>query len=109
MKDNFLEQTRELIIRDFEVERTDEETLSEEELLDLLADRIAWLIEYRMEFLLSLMYRMDVKEARVEQALSPGNPEPANRTLARLVLDRQKERIRTKQQYKQDDLDGWEW
>lgn len=107
--EDYIRETRELIVRDFEVEAPEEENISEQELFDALADRIAWLIEYRMEFLLSLMYRMDISEAKVNEALSPASPEPANVALARLVLERQKERIRTKQQYKQDDLEGWGW
>ncbi len=109
MEEKFIKETHELIVRDFEVEELEGESISEQALLDALADRVAWLIEYRMEFLLSLMYRMDISEAKVNDALSPANPAPANVALARLVLDRQKERIRTKQQYKQDDLEGWEW
>jgi len=43
--------------------------------------------------------------------LSPSSPEPANAALARLVLERQKQRIFTKRYYKQskpDDLGGLE-
>lgn len=108
MNEKDLDQTRQLIARDFELEPTGD-SISEEALLDLLADRIAWLIEYRMGFLLSLMYRLDIPESRVNEALSPAHPEPANLALAKLVLERQKQRIRTKREYRQDNLDGWEW
>jgi hypothetical protein len=50
-----------------------------------------------------------IPEARVNEALSPAHPEPANLALAKLVLERQKQRIRTKREYRQDNLDGWEW
>lgn len=100
------EHTRELITRDFELETTaDQEAISEEELFHLLANRIAYMIEYQLEFLLSLMYRLDVSERKVEEALSPGAPEPANIGLAKLVLERQKQRAFTKQYYKQDELE----
>jgi len=108
MNEKDLEQTHALIARDFELDATGS-SMTEEQLLDLLADRIAWLIEYRMEFLLSLMYRLDVPEANVNAALSPAHPEPANLALAKLVLERQKARIRTKREYRQDNLDGWDW
>jgi len=111
MKNENLAQTTELIVKDFELE-PQEEQLTEEELLRLLANQVAEMIEYRMEFLLSLMYRLDVSEQKVNFALSPHCPEPANIALARLVLERQKQRVFTKQYYKQEDLedmDGLEY
>ena len=84
-KKNFTDQTAELVIKDFQLD-TQQESFSEQELFDLLANQIAYMIQYRSDFLLSLMYRLDVPEAQVSHALSPTNPEPANLTLARIVL-----------------------
>ncbi|MFK8104200.1 MAG: hypothetical protein AB8G15_16855 [Saprospiraceae bacterium] len=99
--------TTTLIARDFELELTPEEDqgMDEEALFALLADKVAYLIEYRIDFLLSLMYRLDIKEALINQALSPASVEPANLALARLILNRQKQRVFTKQHYKQDKLE----
>ncbi|MCB0569175.1 MAG: hypothetical protein KDC66_05405 [Phaeodactylibacter sp.] len=105
MTNDTLANTTELIIRDFELQPLDR-PLSEEELLQLLADHIADMIEHRLEFLLSMMYRLDIDEEKVSYALSPYSPEPANIGLARLVLERQKQRAFTKQYYKQEGLDG---
>ncbi|MCB0584494.1 MAG: hypothetical protein KDD06_04100, partial [Phaeodactylibacter sp.] len=58
----------------------------------------------RLEFLLSLMYRLDIDEKKVHFALSPYSEEPANIALSRLILERQKQRAFTKQHYKQEDL-----
>ncbi len=108
-KENTTQLTAALIGRDFELENIDDK-LTEEELFRLLADHIDWLIERRMEWLLSLMYRMDVDEAKVQAALSPNAPEAANIGLARLVLERQKQRVYTKQHYQPQDLGKeWEW
>lgn len=111
MEEKALQETTELIVRDFEIEgRPDDAT--EEALFQLLSDQIAYMIEYRLDFLLSLMYRLDINEQKVNAALSPMSPEPANIGLARLVMDRQKQRIFTKQYYKPeklDDLDGLEF
>lgn len=101
-------QTATLIVRDFEMEAT-AETLEEADLLQLLADQIAYMIDHRLEFLLSLMYRLDIDERRVNAALSPFSEEPANLALARLVLDRQKQRIFTKKFYKPSNPDNWNW
>lgn len=97
-----------LIAKDFQIETHESEGYTEDEVLLWLADHVAYMLEYRMEFLMSLMYRLDIKEVEVSTALSPVHPEAANIALARLVLDRQKERIFTKQFYKQADLDDIE-
>ena len=98
-----------MIYRDFELEPNEAE-ISEAELLRLLADHVAWLMERRMEWLLSLMYRMDIDEQQVEAALLPSSVEPANIALAKLILARQQARARTKQQYRPADLGKeWEW
>lgn len=100
------QQARELITRDFELETTQEqEEITEEVLFQLLSNRIAYMIEYQLEFLLSLMYRLDISEEKVNAALSPTAPEPPNTGLARLVLERQKQRAFTKQFYKQEKLE----
>lgn len=103
-----LKNTTELIARDFEIEGNPE-GITEEELFDALASQIAYMIEHRLEFLLSLMYRLDIDERKVEATLSPAAPEMANIGLARLVLDRQKKRVFTKRFYKPPKLDddGW--
>lgn len=110
MPEDTLGITAELIVRDFELQPP-EQSLTEEELLLMLAGHIAGLIEHRLEYLLSMMYRLDIDERKVDRALSPYSEEPANLALARLVLERQKQRAFTKQHYKQkdlEDLDGLE-
>lgn len=108
MEEQNLQQTAALIKRDFELDASTE-MLSEEELLQLLADQIAYMIDHRLEFLLSLMYRLDIGERQVNAALSPFAEAPPNLGLARLVLERQKQRIVTKQYYKQQNPNHWNW
>ncbi len=106
---NTTQLAAELIKRDFDIE-LHEDGVSEEELFRMLADHVDWLIQHRMEWLLSLMYRMDIDEAKVQFALSPFAKEPANVGIARLVLERQKQRAHTKQTYKPEDLgEEWDW
>ena len=102
-----MDETKELIVKDFELIAPKEEW-TEEEFFDFLSDHIAYLIEHRLEYLFSLMYRLDISERKVHLALSPDAPEPANIGIARLVLERQKQRVATKQFYKQaqpEDMD----
>lgn len=103
-----LQNTTELIARDFEIEGNPE-GITEEQLFEILSEQIAYLIEHRLEFLLSLMYRLDIDERKVEAALSPRAPEMAHKGLARLVLDRQKQRVFTKRAYKPPKLEDDEW
>lgn len=102
-----MDSAKELIVKDFELVEPERE-LTEEEFFDFLADHIAYLIEHKLEYLMSLMYRLDINEGKVHFALSPLAPEPANMGIARLVLERQKQRVATKQYYRQvqpDDMD----
>ncbi|MEM1320258.1 MAG: hypothetical protein AAGG75_08375 [Bacteroidota bacterium] len=102
-----VEQTRELISKDFGLE-IGQEPMTEEQLFELLADAVAYMIEHRLDFLLSLLYRLDVDEQKINFALSPLAKDPANIELARLIFARQKQRIFTKQYYKQSKLDDLE-
>lgn len=105
-----LKLTKELISRDFEVAETEEDMLTEEELLRVLSNRVAYMIERQLELLLSLLYRLDVDEAKVQMALSPLSTEAPNVAIAKLVIERQKQRAFTKLHYKPEDLgDGWSW
>ncbi len=88
-----------LIISEFELEPSNIDTPSEEAIFQMLCDRISWMIEHNMEYLLSLLYRNDVLEHKIHDALSPTNPEPANVALAKLVMERQHQRLATKKQY----------
>jgi hypothetical protein len=100
-----------IIVRDFEIESVDEPgRMGEEELFQLLAGQIDFMLQARMEHLFSLLYRLDVKEELVRQAMAPDAPLPANEGLARLVIDRQKQRMLTKATIRQEDLgEEWDW
>ena len=100
-------ETSDLIVRDFEIE-AGEAIISEEQLLKVLADQVAYMIEYKLEVLLSLMYRLDIDESKVNFALSPIAPDPANIGIAKLVLERQKRRAATKIAYPAEKFEGWE-
>lgn len=106
MGQDTFQQTADLIVKDFALQST-ADTLTEKELLQLLADQVAYMIDNQLEVLLSLMYRLDVDERKVAAALSPAAPENPNIGIARLVLERQKQRIFTKQHYKQES--NWDW
>ncbi|HFA50804.1 MAG TPA: hypothetical protein ENJ95_17490 [Bacteroidetes bacterium] len=96
------------IFQAFEIEPSGKEAPTEEELFQLLCDRIAWMIEHNMEYLLSLLYRNDVKESKIHFALSPYEKDPANVAIAKLVMERQKQRMATKKEYGKQNADDVE-
>lgn len=111
MTDDILQQTSALVREPFELQQAPPSG-SEQELLALLADRIAEMLDKQPEYLMSLLYRLDVLEKKIHPAMQPGAPEPANLGLARLVLERQKQRVETKRTIKPkplEDMEGWEW
>lgn len=110
MDKDHLQQAVDLIAKDFEIESGPEETMDEDALVRWLSTRIEWLIQYRMEYLLSLMYRLDVSEKKIYAALSPAAPDPPHIGISQLVVERQKQRLATKQAYPPKELgeDVWE-
>lgn len=106
--ENLIKESAIQIIKEFEIEKVKGEQLTEEELLHLLEQQVAYYIERRLEFLLSSMYRLDIDEKLVRAALLPSSPIPANIAIAKLILERQKQRIYTKQFYKQPKIENLE-
>lgn len=107
MKEDYLEQTTALVAKDFGLAKTT--PLTEDELLDAIANRVAEMMEENKDLLLSYMYRLDIDERKIHFALSPLANEPAHFALARLILNRQKQRAITKLSYKPPKLEDWEW
>ena len=87
------------------------EDYDETRLLQWLADAVDHLMQYRMEFLMSLCYTLDIDEAALAAAVHPAAEEPANVGLARLLYRRQWQRAVTKATFKppvlDDDENAW--
>lgn len=86
--------------------------MNEEELVQALAQKIADMLEHEPEQLMSALYRLDVLEEKIHPIMRPDAEEPANIALARLVVERQKQRVATKaaiQVKPLEGMDGWEW
>jgi hypothetical protein len=89
--------------------RNHDNELDEEVLLNAIIEKVEDLLKYDPELLMSHLYRMDVQEKRISKALnSPEGLMPA-RVIGQLILDRQKERLASKEKYKQKPIDGWEF
>lgn len=74
-----------------------EHLFTEAQIVDRLALRIAQLIAADPEGFFQLMYRLDVPEGKVHEALQTEDPAMA---VARLVYLRQLQKVRTRQQFR---------
>ncbi len=93
----------------FEIGALDVE-LSEEVILETLSERIAYMMEHNLDYLLSLMYRLDIEEADLQSALHRSATEAPHIALAKLVLKRQKQRIQSRIEHQiEQKTDKWAW
>ncbi|WP_236979569.1 hypothetical protein [Membranihabitans maritimus] len=92
-----------LLRNSFQIEKGSKE-ISEEELLEMLTGRISSMIDENTDLLFSLLYRLDISEAKIKKVIDRQKDESISRGLAKLVLERQKERLRTKAKYRSDDF-----
>ncbi len=92
-----------------------EPPLDEPALLALVASRVAELLEHQPEYLMSLLYRLDVLEEKVAPVLRGQSDEPVPLALARLIVERQKQRVETRRTVRPhplrnvDDAEQWAW
>jgi len=94
--------TKVLILRSFELES--KEGITESELEQLLANRVDYLLANQLEFFFATMYRLDVNEKRIRQALAANEGE-APLKIAQLIIQRQKEKQASREKYRSDFYD----
>jgi hypothetical protein len=71
------------------------------EMLELvLADRINTMITTDFNRLISLLYRIDVSETKLKQLLKENTGTDAGLLIARLILERQWQKIETRRKYR---------
>jgi hypothetical protein len=78
------------------------EVLTEEAILQLLAQKLTEIIQKGPEAFFQLMYRLDISEKKLNAAI--GDTETAQK-IARLVYDRQLGKIISRRENKQDKTD----
>ena len=77
--------------------------LTADELESQLAEKINILIQRDFEALVQLLYRIDVSEARLRRMLDSGSGEDTGVLIARLIMERQWQKIESRRRYRQDD------
>jgi hypothetical protein len=88
------------------------ERISLEELKGKLSEEINHLIQTDFQKLVLLLYRIDVNEARLKLLLKEYPGEDASKMIADLIIERQLQKIKSRQQFKQqdgniDDAEKW--
>ena len=85
-----------------------EKVSNDEELLKLIEELVTELVNHDFERLLLMLYRLDVSEQKVKQAIDTAGPANASRNIAELILAREKEKAVSREQYKTDNPE-WEF
>jgi hypothetical protein len=79
------------------------ENLSLEEALVLLEERLNTLIRDDFSGLVQLLYRIDIDESQLRKLLHLNKGKDAGKIIARLILERQYQKILTRRQYQAGD------
>jgi hypothetical protein len=77
--------------------------LTADELELQLAAKIDALIQRDFGALVQLLYRIDVSEARLRGMLDDNTGEDTGRIIARLIIERQWQKIESRRRYRRDD------
>lgn len=75
---------------------------TEEELINVLSIYIQELINKDFDHLLWLLYKIDVNEKKVKQAIAESETDQAHITIAKMIIAREKSKIKTREKYKSD-------
>lgn len=70
-----------------------------------LASKFNELINTDFNYLIQLLYRIDISEKKLKETLNQNKDKDAGKLLAELTIERQLQKIRTRQQYRRSDED----
>ncbi|MEO5906821.1 MAG: hypothetical protein ABIQ11_08845 [Saprospiraceae bacterium] len=83
-----------------------ESILDEAALLELFTKRVEEMMRDDLDLLLSSLYRLDVEEHKIQNALR-SSAVPVAEGIASLIILRQKEKIATRKKYSSGQADPW--
>ena len=79
-----------------------QESLEEERLIEILSHKINELIENDFSRLVQLLYSIDVSEQKLKSLLKENPDTDAGRIIAHLILERQKQKLQSKEIFRQN-------
>src|SRR5262245_22247285 len=74
-----------------------------DDIRQLLAEKFNELIDSDFEHLIQLLYRIDISEAKLKQVLKENPGKNTADLLAELTIERQLQKIRSRQEYRPDE------
>lgn len=83
-------------------------TTNEVELIALISQLVQELIDTDFEKLLLILYRLDINEAKVKEAIDLSGPANAPMSIASLIVEREQQKIATRAKYGTGETD-WEF
>lgn len=84
-----------------EMELSDD--ISFAEIKDKLSYHINELIQHDFQKLVTILYRIDVSEAKLKYLLKENSGEDAGKIIAELIIERQLQKIKSRQEYRPDE------
>ena len=110
MLQNNLQETGSLIFEELNILKTSNSYNSEDQFIQLIAERVLELLQQDVDLLFSYLYRLDIDERKINHVLNEQMKIPPHRGLAELIFTRQMQRLESKKKYKQESIEGWdEW
>jgi len=76
------------------------DSISEEQFLLVLQNQVSHMLLFEFEKLMQILYRMDINEGKVQTIINFQTREQWPDAIARLILEREKERIFWREKYK---------
>ncbi|WP_215223353.1 hypothetical protein [Echinicola shivajiensis] len=98
MEHQYILESVKLLQKDFDLP-SPQESISKEELIDLLEPVIRQLLNRDFERLLQICYRVDLGESRLKHILNEANPEQMSRELSEALVNRQIQKIEIRKKY----------
>ena len=77
--------------------------ITAEEMRSQLTAHINYLIEHDFQKLVSILYRVDVNEPKLKNLLKENPGEDAGLIIADLIIERQLQKIKSRQEFRRDD------
>ena len=101
------EKSLDLVVQHFEVENFNKQIFNDankKKPFDVLIEKLTIVIndflDYDMNKLLNILYKIDVNEQRLKYILSEEQPENIAHEIALLVVEREKQKVLTREKYR---------
>jgi hypothetical protein len=91
-----------------ELSIVEHDEITETQVLSMISDRVISLLERDPDLLMSYLYRLDIDEEKINIALLPFQADEPHIGIAKLILERQKQRAAHKLKYKVEPIEDWE-